>query len=349
MHNVDIAIAWEGLPVYGARLIAAGRNALGAESLVVLGTRPSVPLEGIESNLGQSVHWLSREHCSTWSDLGLKVPRIFIHTGWAYPYFNALADEVLREEGRVVSMVDNRWKLNCRQLLGALYFRLKLRKRFSALWVPGVSGYRLAKFLGMPPDRILTGMYGADPELYSPGVPLSARLKRIVFVGQYVNRKGIDLLASAWAHIHLAHPDWELYCYGSGPEEHRFRAIPGCRTFSFLQPTEIAAAMRTARFLVLPSRDDHWGLVVHEAALSGCGLVLSSAVGASADLVCDSNGRIFESGKVGELQKALEWAIAQEGASLVDIYSCSRKMAELFGPKTWANSLLKLLGTPSLK
>jgi glycosyltransferase involved in cell wall biosynthesis len=344
----DVAIAWEGLPIYGARLIAAGRRALDGGSLTVLGTRPAVPLEGIESNLGQSVVWISRDRCTTWHELGLEVPAVFIHTGWAYRYFNVLAEEVRRSGGRVVSMVDNRWKANCRQLFGAFYFRFKLRRKFSALWVPGASGQRLAQILGMPAKRVFTGMYGADPELFPPGPYLQERPKRILFVGQYVSRKGVDLLASAWACIYRAHPDWELVCYGNGPEEYRLRETPGCRTFPFLQPAEIALAMRGSRFLVLPSRDDHWGVVVHEAALAGCGLIVSDAVGAGADLVCAGNGRIFPSNSAIELEQAIAWAVAQGATSLPNIYDSSRKLAEFFGPKTWASSLVKLVAKPDI-
>lgn len=342
MNDPHIAIGWEGLPVYGARLVAAGRRSLGGLSVTVLGTRPSVPLEGIESELGQSVIWLSRERCTTWRELGLRIPTVFIHTGWAYPYFNALGEEVRRAGGRVIAMVDNRWKANLRQCIGALVFRLKLRRRYSALWVPGVSGYRLARFLGMPAAQISMGMYGADPLLFPPGAPLSGRAKRVVFVGQYIARKGIDLLSSAWGRVHEQYPDWELVCYGSGPEEDRLRRTPNCRVLPFLQPAEIAAAMREARFLVLPSRDDHWGLVVHEASLSGCGLIVSDAVGAGLDLVGEANGMICEAGNIESLVRALFWACTQNGERLGTIYDESLQKARQFGPEVWATRFVAL-------
>lgn len=343
MNGPTVAVAWEGLPVYGARLIAAGRSVLLKHNLIVLATRPAVPFENIESSLGQSAIWIERSSSNSWRELGLKVPEILVQTGWAYPHFNALASEVIDAGGRVTSMVDNRWKGNLRQLVGAFYFRLRLRRRFSTIWVPGASGVKLARFFGVSSDHIVTGLYGADPILFPPGPSLEKRPKRIIYVGQYVARKGVDTLAGGWFETYRRHPDWELVCYGSGPEAHRLRGTPGCRIAPFEQPTQISVAMRNARFLVLPSRDDHWGVVVHEAALSGCGLLVSSAVGAAEDLVSPDNGRVFPSGKIEKLRESLEWAIERNEAELRSIYATSIRMSARFGPDVWAAAFSRIV------
>jgi len=101
--------------------------------------------------------------------------------------------------------------------------------------------------------------------------------------------------------------------------------------------------MRNARFLVLPSRDDHWGLVVHEAALSGCGLIVSSAVGAGMDLVQADNGRIFTSGNVAELEKSLVWSLTRNAEELANVQDCSLKLGALFGPSRWLLAFKKLV------
>ena len=97
---------------------------------------------------------------------------------------------------------------------------------------------------------------------------------------------------------------WELELYGSGPlrdelnrtieqsEQSNNRTI---HLHDFLQPEELAAKYREARIFCLPSLEEHWGLVVHEAALSGCALLLSNRVGAAEDLLEEGvNGLSFD-------------------------------------------------------
>ncbi|NBX51649.1 hypothetical protein EBT25_17375, partial [bacterium] len=42
------------------------------------------------------------------------------------------------------------------------------------------------------------------------------RIKRIIFVGQYIERKGCIPLARAFVSVADQLPDWELHMYGSG-------------------------------------------------------------------------------------------------------------------------------------
>lgn len=68
---------------------------------------------------------------------------------------------------------------------------------------------------------------------------------------------------------------------------------PSIKVYDFLQPEELAKVYQNARCFVLPSFEEHWGLVVHEAALSGCLLLLSNRVGAAKDFLSKDNGFTF--------------------------------------------------------
>ena len=268
-----IAIAWNGLPFYAARLIRAGIEQLG-KPVTVIGSQPAVPITGMEAALGQKIYWLNTAKSCSWSDLQVPVPEIFFQTGWAYPGFNSLGREVRQHGGKVVSMVDNCWKNNSRQWLGAVIFRLNYQPWFDAVWVPGRSGFQLCRFFGMSENRIYQGMYGADPDVFTSGSPLSERNKQFLFVGQLIERKGVKLLVEAFQRFREQFPDWTLKVIGSGPLA-SFLDCPGITVQGFQQPPVVAQIMRQSRFLILPSYEEHWGLVVHEAALSGCGLIVS--------------------------------------------------------------------------
>ena len=300
----DIAFSWNGLPQYAARLLAAVRQERG-QTFPVIGSRPAVPVGGIEEALGWPAHWVEATRPVSWKELGLPVPKVFFQSGWAYPAFNSLGDEVRAAGGKVCLLMDNNWRGDLRQILGAPWFRLCQRRKFSAVLVPGKSGRRLARWYGMPDEKIFEGMYGADPQLFFNGPPLSARPQRIIFVGQYIERKGCVPLARAFAVVAHLLPGWELCMYGSGPLQSAIPAHPQIKVHGFVQPEQLGALYREARIFALPSHSEAWGLVVHEAALSGCQLLLSEAIGSAPDFASSHNSRLFKHGDESGMASAM--------------------------------------------
>ena len=134
-----VAFSWHGLPQYAARLIAAAIRQ-GGQPCAVVGSRPSVPVGGIEEALGQPVHWVDAGKATSWAALGLPVPRLYFQSGWAYPAFNALGDQVRAGGGKVCLLMDNNWRGDFRQWCGAPWYRLTQRHKFAAILVPGKSG-----------------------------------------------------------------------------------------------------------------------------------------------------------------------------------------------------------------
>lgn len=339
--NSRIAISWHGLPPYAARLIRTGVQSLG-ESVHIIASKPPALVDEVEQTLGQPVHWIDTAKTCSWSDLGLSTPEIFFQAGWLSKAFRNLGREVHQNGGRVVCLSDNSWKNYPRQWLGAIVFRMRHRPIFHAIWVPGHSGISLCRFFGMSRDRIYQGMYGADPEIFSSGVPLAEREKKFIFVGQLIERKGIDILVEAFSEFHKRHSDWSLHIIGSGPLAHLLN-VPGIKVEGFQLPKYVANIMRQSRFLILPSKEEHWGLVVHEAALSGCGLIVSRSVGASFDLVSNANGIIVTTGSVKSLYQALVKSASLTQAELNQIFSESQRVASKFGPHAWAETLSKIV------
>lgn len=271
-------------------------------------------------------------------------PQIFLHTGWKFRALNSLGAEVRRNGGRVVSMIDNSDKRSVRQRIGAIVFRAVYRRWFWGVWVPGKSGERLCSFLGARRERIFQGLYGADPSIFHPGgTPLERRRLVFVFAGQLIERKGVRELLSAFSILRRTHPGAELVIAGTGALEEQCRATDGVRCAGFLQPTELAALLREATCLVLPSREEHWGVVVHEAALSGCALLLSDAVGAADDLLNVRNGvrvSVDSPSSIADAMRAIadwsEWQFREAGAESV-------RLAGAFGPERWAETFVMIV------
>ncbi|MER9242374.1 glycosyltransferase family 4 protein [Mesorhizobium sp. M0633] len=303
-----------------------------------------VPIDGMEQVLGQPVHWIDARKPTSWSDIGLQVPRFFLQSGWSYPAFSALGREVKLAGGYVVGLSDANWRGDFRQLLlGPFAFRLRHRRHFDAFLVPGRQGERLLRYFGMPPNLIRTGMYGADPSLFSPGPPINERPREFLFVGQLIHRKDVLGLTSAFAEFSRQRPGWTLRICGSGELRKQIPEHPQIVVEDFVQPHELASRYRSARFLVLPSLVEAWGLVVHEASLCGCGLILSDAVGSGDDLASDRNSICFRAGNKPELVAALLSAADRNSEWLIEAGSESRTRARNFGPERFAAEMSSLV------
>jgi glycosyltransferase involved in cell wall biosynthesis len=186
----------------------------------------------------------------------------------------------------------------------------------------------------MPDEKIFEGMYGADPQLFFNGPPLANRPKRIIFVGQYIERKGCVPLARAFAAVAHRLPGWELCMYGSGPLQSAIPPHPQIKVHGFVQPEQLGALYRDARIFALPSRSEAWGLVVHEAALSGCQLLLSDAIGAAPDFATADNSGTFSPGDEEAMASAMVRLV--QSADLGAAQAASVSAAASHGPSVFA-------------
>lgn len=327
-------IFWEGFPP--CALLTRSLVERFGDDLVLLGTRAAVPYEGLEEELGRRIVWLDQPD-DIWPRRHEFADRnLIVHTGWAHPGWLRF-DRWMRPRGaRVMVAVDNRYKSNARQLIGALWFRLWLRRHFDAAFVPGQSATRLMQFLGMPADRIFTGYYGAPEQIYWPGPPLVQRRNEFLFIGQLIERKGVDVLLEAFRRYRAAGGHWQLRMLGSGPMKDACQG-DGIVFEGFAQARLAAQRMREARCLVLPSREDHWGTVVCEAAASGALLITSRWVGAAPDLVRQGlNGYVFHHMAPESLAQALHHLSSWSDAALAEGQQVSLGLARGYTSAAYA-------------
>ena len=339
---MSIAFSWLGLPQYAARQLRPAIGQLG-QACPVIGTRPEVPIQGMEEALGQPIYWVDGAQVVRWADLGLDTPTVFFQAGWSCPAFNALGDEVRAAGGKVCLLMDNNWRGNLRQWFGGVWFRLAMKRKFVAVMVPGRSGRRLARWYGFAQEEIFEGLYGADPAVFFDGPPLAERPKRILFVGQYIERKDCVGLAQAFASIADQLPEWELHLYGSGPLQDKIPTHPRIRVNRFVQPTELGELYRSARIFALPSHSEAWGLVVHEAALSGCQLLLSDTIGSSDDFATQKNAAEFPAGDRMALAQAILQLATSDDDALARAQAESRALSATHGPAVFANRVAAIV------
>lgn len=105
--------------------------------------------------------------------------------------------------------------------------------------------------LGAGPDRVSVIGSGVDTRFFTPS-PVPER-REALFVGRFVDKKGLDVLAAAWPSVVAAVPDATLRVLGFGPLEGVARRA-GATVEVAPTRTGVRDAMRSARVVVSPSR-----------------------------------------------------------------------------------------------
>jgi glycosyltransferase involved in cell wall biosynthesis len=110
--------------------------------------------------------------------------------------------------------------------------------------------------LGVDSARIHVIPSGVDASFYSP-TPLSES-REVLFVGRFVEKKGLDVLLKAWAEVRTKVPDARLVLLGYGPLEELARSGGEGVEVEPADPsrrgTQVRDAIRRARVVVTPSR-----------------------------------------------------------------------------------------------
>ena len=185
-----------------------------------------------------------------------------------------------------------------------------LKEHFKKFVMQGAALY----LSGMTPERDYFLTYGASIEkikqypfasLYKrdfPAVLLNAKEKEslrnelgikeknvILFVGQFIYRKGIDVLLVA---LSRTHSEVGLYLVGGEVKQEYQNIIDkyGLKNIhfvNFIQLDVLKKYYMAASFFVLPTREDTWGLVVNEAMSYGLPVITTIQCVAGLELIED--------------------------------------------------------------
>lgn len=170
---------------------------------------------------------------------------------------------------------------------------------------------------GIDPGRVRAVPLGADLDLFAPPADEPARGSGTVFLfaGAPIVRKGFDLLLEVFARVIAAEPSASLRIVGPRGAE---AAREGMTFVGPVGQAELATEMHRADCLVLPSRNDSYGMVVAEALAAGLPVVVSDMVGAAELVVPAENGWVLPAGDGDALAaRLLSLAHPPEGPGLL--------------------------------
>lgn len=339
--NAHVVFLWPELPDTIARCIGAFR-ASHSGKVTVIATTPRIPIKGMEKSIGQPVHWIRNDRTgfdfSIFSHAGH--PDLIISGGYSTPVLASIRNQLRKKGCAVVLASDHNWTGSLKQsILDRIRHRLHFKHQFNAILVPGASGRHYHEQMGYNPEMIFEGLYGADHSIFRLTTPLVHRPREIVFVGQLIERKNVKLLARTFSKIAHNHPDWKLRIIGTGPLLNQIPKHPKIIIDGFKQPSELAVILQNARALVLPSLEEHWGIVVHEAAITGCALILANTIGAGADLATSANSITFAPRDESGLESALSTFMNWDEAATKAAEATSLKLAQKFGREAFTEAI----------
>jgi glycosyltransferase involved in cell wall biosynthesis len=275
-------------------------------------------------------------------------PDAIIMTSWQQPTYRKVMAH-MRGRALRIMISSNVWESRAKQWLGRATHRVYLRPLYDAVFVPGDRSEWFARRLGFRADQVIRGTNTADVELFDQGPREEAELSsahRFLFTGRLMPYKGVNVLREAYELYRAENADpWDIDIVGTGELAAQLTDVPGARMHGFLQPPELAKLMHETTCLVLPSFMDFFGVVVHEAALSGQVLLCTDSVGATPYLLQDGfNGWTVATGDVRSLADALSRVAALPPERLMEMSEGSRRLATRFSPALWARNLSEEVG-----
>jgi len=230
---------------------------------------------------------------------------------------------------------------------------VKLIVRYSDACIAiGTGSKQYLQKLGAESEKIFTAYSTVDIDLFSKGGNISSREKLaikkrigiktdrvIIYVGQFIERKGIIYLLKSYENLKKEFNDVSLVLLGYGPlkeEFNKFIKSHKIKDFFFIDHVEVHEMPKMyaiSDLLVLPSYEETWGLVVNEAMAVGLPIITTDKVGSSADLVKNfKNGIVVPARDVDRLYQAIK-EIITDPFLIKKMSANSKKIIKRYSPQ----------------
>lgn len=277
--------------------------------------------------IAESRYWvtpvISHNHCiiegggGGQAEAWVRSHGLVVFSGYRHPVVRDLI-RIRQNSGRPWAFWGERPGFHFPGLAGRLYRRwaqAELYRSRAPIWGIGqwaVDGYRSElggdrAFFNVPYFSNLEPFFRI-PRDQGPG-----NCRRFLFSGQFIKRKGIDLVVSSFENLLNEGISAELHLVGGGPLEKKLtRIVSGFKDKVHFhgrkQWHQLAEIYAHADILCAPSRYDGWGMIVPEALAAGMPVISSDRTGAARELIDPSNGWLVRANDADELCAAMKAA-----------------------------------------
>lgn len=164
--------------------------------------------------------------------------------------------------------------------------------------------------LGVAPEKIQIIPNGVATDNFTP-LDSTERERIIVYVGSFIERKGVRYLLTAMAEVLRSFPDYRLVLIGAGPQQNELEKLAAAYGISekvvftgFLSQDKVRDWLQRAKIFVLPSLEEGLGVVLLEALACGTPIVASN-IGGIVDVVTPDVGKLIPPADAHALAEAL--------------------------------------------
>lgn len=165
---------------------------------------------------------------------------------------------------------------------------------------------------GAVSDKVIVHHNGVDPDFFQT----AEKKKKLLFVGRFVAKKGIDTLVAAMIKARSSLAGWDVVLIGDGPlrpqvETMLAEARAEVTLLGWAEPSVVRRHMAEALIVVVPSRTaasgDSEGLpmVVMEAMMSSAAVIGSRHAGIPEAVLDGQTGLLFDEGSADQLADRL--------------------------------------------
>jgi len=250
-------------------------------------------------------------------DLTLGYDAIHIISGiypnnFSLPIFNALHERNFRF-GVISEPFRNDEVFYSLRLAKAYFKSIRFKSSMSFLLATGSLAEKQLVQIGVPKEKVF--QFGYFVEAFSKTICTSDHYKgevfEILFVGRFIQRKGISILFKALERINKY--SFRLCMIGDGEQKERLTKLAislgidsKVEWIGTVSNEYVKRLISLADLLVLPSTFDGWGAVISESLMNGTPVVCSDACGASILIRQSGFGKVFSSQNITELSTELE-------------------------------------------
>ncbi len=165
-----------------------------------------------------------------------------------------------------------------------------------------------------------------------------------ITIGQFIYRKGIDLLLEAWKDVNK---DFQLFIIGGGGLKGEYERIisqyniTNVHLFEYMPHSMIIDYLKASDCYVMPTREDIWGLVINEAMSVGLPVISSNKCTAANELVKDGeSGFIYDVNDTKKLTSIINQKISRN-----ILKEFSEKVLEGIAEYTYENIIASHIAT----
>jgi glycosyltransferase involved in cell wall biosynthesis len=170
--------------------------------------------------------------------------------------------------------------------------------------------------LGILSSKIIVFPNGIDLKRFQNKLPI--KNNNLLFVGSLTENKNVDILISSFRSIHEHYKNFNLVIIGDGPEKNNLRSLTerfGLQEFTFfkgnLTPDQVVENLFSSYLLILPSKNEGFGVVLLEAMASSLPCI-ASRTGGIVEIINSSVGCLFDVGNIDQLTECIDNLIRDE-------------------------------------